>query len=97
MARRVAIADLKARLSEYVAAAKSGEEVLITERGRPVARLAPIGGIAAQEGRLAELARSGLLRLPRKRLGPRFLQTRRPADPKGRSLQILEEERGEGW
>jgi len=97
VARRVAIAELKARLSEYVAAVRSGEELVITHRGRPVARLAPIGGAAAQEGRIAERARSGLIRLPRKRLSTKFLQTRRPSDPRGRSLEILKEVRSEGW
>jgi prevent-host-death family protein len=97
MARRVAIAQLKARLSEYVAAAKSGEEVVITERGRPVARLTPMVGAAAQEGRVAELARAGMVRLPHKRLTARFLRKRRPADPKGRSLEIVQEERAQGW
>ena len=37
------VADLKARLSEYLARVKSGEEVLVTDRGRPVARLVPVG------------------------------------------------------
>ena len=62
MARRVAIAQLKARLSEYVAAAKSGEEVVITERGRPVARLTPMVGAAAQEGRQLAINRRHRLR-----------------------------------
>ena len=36
------IADLKARLSEYVERAESGEEVLVCRRNLPVARLVPL-------------------------------------------------------
>ena len=93
---RVSIAKLKARLSEYLAAAKAGQEVVITDRGRPVARLAPLSGGRAQEGRLAELVRSGLARPPRKRLPRSFLAAERPSDPAGRSLEAILEERAEG-
>jgi prevent-host-death family protein len=37
--RTVSIAAAKARLSELVAAAEAGEDVVITKRGRPVVRL----------------------------------------------------------
>lgn len=36
----VGIARLKAQLSRYLEAAKRGDEVVVTERGRPVAKLA---------------------------------------------------------
>jgi prevent-host-death family protein len=35
----VGIRELKARLSSYVARARRGETVVVTDRGRPVARL----------------------------------------------------------
>jgi prevent-host-death family protein len=38
----VSLADAKARLSELVARAEAGEEVCITRRGKPVARLTRI-------------------------------------------------------
>jgi len=37
----VSLADAKARLSELSALAEAGETVVITKRGRPVARLSP--------------------------------------------------------
>lgn len=37
----VGIREFKARLSHYVRAARSGERVVVTERGRPVAHLIP--------------------------------------------------------
>lgn len=38
----VNLAQAKAHLSELVSKAESGEETIITRRGRPVARLVPI-------------------------------------------------------
>jgi prevent-host-death family protein len=37
----VGIRELKSRLSEYVARAAEGEEIVVTDRNRPVARLVP--------------------------------------------------------
>ncbi len=36
--KTTAITDLKARLSEYLNQVKAGTEILITDRGEPVAR-----------------------------------------------------------
>jgi prevent-host-death family protein len=38
----VGVKDLKNRLSEYLRRVAEGERVLITDRGRPVATLAPV-------------------------------------------------------
>jgi prevent-host-death family protein len=93
----VPIGQLKARLSEYLARARAGEEVVITDRGTPVARLAPLSGARALEGRTAELARAGLVREPSARLDPATFHAPRPQDPTGRSLAAILEERSEGW
>ena len=37
----VSVRDFKDHLSEYLRRAEAGEEIVITSRGRPVARLAP--------------------------------------------------------
>jgi len=42
----VGIRELKAGLSEYVKRASRGQQILITDRGRPVARLVSLGGIS---------------------------------------------------
>ena len=39
--RTVNIADLKARLSAHIQRVRDGEEVLVCERNRPVARIVP--------------------------------------------------------
>ena len=59
------VAELKAKLSEYLARVRGGEEVLVTEHGRPVARIV---GTESAEKRIADLERRGLIRPPRQRL-----------------------------
>lgn len=93
--RRVSIASLKAKLSEYLVAVRAGEEVIVTDRGRPVARLGPVGA-EGQEERLRDLYRSGLARPPLKKLPADFWDLPRPADPQGRALAALLEDRREG-
>lgn len=95
--RQVSIGRLKARLSEYLSRARAGEVVIVTDRGTPVARLAPLEGDAALTGRAAELERAGVIRRPGRRLPEDFLQVPRPSDPTGRSLDAVLEERAEGW
>lgn len=41
MAARVAVRELRQNLSRYLARVKEGEELIVTERGREVARLLP--------------------------------------------------------
>jgi len=93
---RVSIGRLKARLSEYLRRAKAGEGVVVTDRGRPVARLVGLEGERALEGHVTELVRSGLAQRPVQSLDPAFLQRPRPRDPDGRGLEAVLEERAEG-
>jgi len=68
--KTVRTGDLKARLSAYLRLVRDGEEVLVCDRNRPVARIVPIRleDRSAQEQRL--IAR-GVLTPPLKR-SPRF-------------------------
>lgn len=50
----VGIRELKARLSEYVKLAAAGENVLVTDRGKPVARLVSLGGTSMVDRGIAE-------------------------------------------
>jgi prevent-host-death family protein len=92
-----AIGELKAHLSEYLTRVRAGEEVVITDRGRPVARLVPLGTGGALDARAAELVRTGLAKEPAEALTDDFFTVRRPPDPTGRSLEAVLEERAEGW
>jgi len=91
------VSELKASLSRYLAGVKAGEEVLVTERGKPIAKLAPIRKPEDQEEqRLREMERQGLLRIGSRRLPKGFWAKPRPNDPKGKALEALLEERREG-
>ena len=61
---KVGIRDLKQNASAVVAEAASGETVVITDRGRPVAQLSPL-----PTSRLAGLIASGRARPARRALG----------------------------
>ncbi len=85
------IAELKAMLSETLARVKAGEEVQITEHGRPIARLMPLSG-ASPAAATQELVRTGLVKAPEKALDveafwklPRaeFVRPRDPEDEDG--------------
>lgn len=99
--KKASISILKAHLSRYVDAVKSGEDVIVTERGRPVARLSALDPAREPEGRAALLVREGRLRPPSRPGAVAELLARaagpRPdvADPEGRTLAALLDERAE--
>jgi prevent-host-death family protein len=71
------ISETKAKLSALLDRVKAGEEVTITDRGRPVARIVPIPPNEVDwDERLQRLARDGLVRLPKKKLDPEWLRSR---------------------
>jgi prevent-host-death family protein len=61
--KTVAVSELKARLSEFLGQVKAGSEVLITDRGRPVARLVPISGARTAKDSLSVLEKQGLIKI----------------------------------
>ena len=95
--KTASVTELKASLSKYLAKVKHGEEILVTERGKPVAKIVPLGrDAAAFPPHLLEMERAGLIRLGTGRLPKDFWKLPRPKDPKGRVLKALLEEREEG-
>ena len=91
---RVGIAELKASLSQYLARVKAGETVVVTDHGRPVARLVPMDEGTLKSGeRLRSLERLGLVRLGVRALPAGFWEQVRPIDVAGRSLELLLNER----
>ena len=95
--RTVSVAELKARLSEYLALVKRGEEVIVTERSVPIARLTVLAEREATAVRTQELIRTGALRPPRARLPRGFMSGPMPEDPEGRLVEDILNERAEGW
>ena len=66
METTVGIRDLKARLSEYMKQVKSGQSIVITEHGKPVGRILPVG--MSLEDRLEMLRKAGLVEWNGKKL-----------------------------
>jgi prevent-host-death family protein len=60
--RTAAIAKLKAGLSGYLESVKAGEQVVVTDRGRPVALIVPVAPSISEDERRAELVAKGLVR-----------------------------------
>jgi prevent-host-death family protein len=69
--RSLGIAELKALLSETLARVKAGEEVMVTEHGRPIARILPLSA-ASPAAATQELVRMGQVRAPEKALDEAF-------------------------
>ncbi len=90
------ISDLKARLSRYLNIVRAGEEVIVTDRGKPIARISPIDARRHMESRVESLVRTGEVRPPLREDALDLGQLARPADPEGRARALLLEERAEG-
>lgn len=87
---KTSMTELKRSLSAYLRDVQAGEEVLITDRGRPIARLVPVdvaGSSVDQadsmEEHLADLERRGLIRRGTGKLPEGFWDMPRSADPEG--------------
>jgi prevent-host-death family protein len=91
MAVRVGIRELRDRLSGYLERARAGEQIEITDRGRPIAMLVPLPESRAT---IAELIATGKLSLAERTWRP---GTRRSSVPAGARppSEHLEEMRGE--
>lgn len=77
MSTTVGVRELKAHLSEYLERAAAGEEITVTDRGRPKVVLTgyrhePVDESPPWPPRMLEMAAQGLVRLPARRepLGP---------------------------
>lgn len=93
--KRAAVAELKASLSRYLAAVKAGEEILVTERGRAVARLVPVS--ETQRPRvISDLIRAGILRPPLETPTSSSWKTPRVRDPEASVRKALLADREEG-
>ena len=68
--RKVGSREFKNRMGRYLAAVRKGQTILITDRGEPVAKVAPPDpeetSAGSLEARLRELEAQGLIRLARR-------------------------------
>ncbi len=91
------VSKLKASLSAYLRQVKAGEEVLVTERGRPIAKLTSALGSGPLPDHLIEMEKQGLIKRGAHKLSKKFWDLPRPLDPKGAVRKTLLQEREEGW
>ncbi len=83
---QVGVRVLKARLSEYLARAAGGEDIVVTDRGKPVVRLVPFASASDVERGIEE----GWIEAPRRTaLGP-F----EPVRTARSTAEVLDEDRG---
>jgi prevent-host-death family protein len=92
--RKVGSREFKNRLGQYLAAVRKGQSLLITDRGRPVAKLSPPDAeeTAADplRARLLELEAQGLIRLAKR---PMRSFKAVPSRGKSASEMIIEDRR----
>lgn len=86
----VGVRQLKNQLSSFLDRVKAGEEITVTEHGRPIARLSAVGG---NVDRMAELVATGIIHPA---TSPRRLPAKRVKFVAGSSLlaDIVAEQRG---
>ncbi len=87
----VAIQELRDHLSQYLEAARQGEEVVVTEKGRPIVRLLGVQD-GTEEKAIERLVSAGRIVPPS---SPRDLHVPAPLEATGKPLsQIVIEDRG---
>jgi prevent-host-death family protein len=93
--KKASITEAKNNLSALIDSVKGGSPVLIVDRGRPVARLEPVGGVgSADDDRLVRLVRDGVVRLARGGVSKGMFSTKPPRPKKGASgVRALLDER----
>ncbi len=94
--KTTAITELKAHLSDYLNQVKSGTEVLVTERGRPVAKIVPFSGKQRPRQSLSKMEKQGLIKLGKGKLPQDFWTLPRGKDPQGLVLKALLQDRENG-
>lgn len=84
----VGIKELKDRLTHYLRRTRQGDEVIVTDRGTPIAVIQPLHDtvpLSSLEARLARLQAQGIALAP----GRKPLRRVRRAKTKGRPLSRL--------
>ena len=94
--KTAAVSELKAHLSEYLNEVKVGGEVLVTDRGKPVARLVPVARVSDANDPLLKLEKQGLIKRGSGTVPEDFWTAERQQDVDGLVLSALLEERETG-
>ena len=92
--RTVNIAELKDRLSTYLNAVREGQEIIVRDRNRPIARILPLSAATAEAEEQLLIA-AGELRPPESPLPSSFWSLPAPRVPLKRVAAAVAEERAE--
>jgi prevent-host-death family protein len=82
---RLGLREANQRFSKAIRAVRAGKEVVLTERGHPIAVIKPITDEDAKEATLRAMVDEGLI-IPAARTGPMPAPTWRPVKVKGAPL-----------
>ncbi len=94
--RTTNIAELKNHLSSFLADVKRGEEILISERNKPIAKIVPLHNTDEFSAEELALAAAGILRLPASQdLPESFWKEKRPALASETAIKAVIDERDE--
>ena len=81
---RIGLREANQRFSKAIKAVRAGKEVVLTERGHPIAIIKPVRTEQAQQAALQGMVDEGLIRLAA-RNGPTPVPRWKPLKVKGRS------------
>lgn len=82
---RLGLREANQRFSKAIKAVRAGQEVILTERGHPIAVIKPLKDQNAQEVTLQAMADEGLIALAARK-GPMPAARWRPVKVKGKAL-----------
>ena len=92
--RSTNIADLRNRLTQYLREVRAGEEIIVCDRKRPIAKIVPLA--PGNDARRAELVAAGLMRPASRRVSSGFWRVRRSRVTVRTAVDALSAERDNG-
>ena len=82
---RLGLREANQRFSQTIKAVRAGKEVILTDRGQPIAVITPIKGEGAREAVLQTMAQQGLITVAARK-GPMPTPRWRPVKVKGKPV-----------
>jgi prevent-host-death family protein len=89
--RSANIAELKNRLTQYLREVRAGEEIIVRDRQRPIAKIVPLS--VDDDPQDAALVAAGLMRKAQRSLPAAFWRTRRPVVSVRRAAAAVSQDR----
>lgn len=91
---KVGLREANIHFSKYIQMVKQGKEIIVTDRGTPIAAIRPIlQGKASPEERIAEMEKQGLLKRPARKAFAFRKLIRVPGKPISQALMEERDER----